>query len=74
MRAWPVARSIFDAPLGYVREANERTTGWISPEGRLKQCETYFGRDVRLTGDARLEFLRSSGPAPEMREPEMREH
>ena len=32
MRAWPVARSIFDAPLGgsYVREANERTTGWIS--------------------------------------------
>ena len=28
MRAWPVARSIFDAPL--VREANERTTGWIS--------------------------------------------
>ena len=33
MRAWPVARSIFDAPaLGgsYVREADERTTGWIS--------------------------------------------
>ena len=35
MRAWPVARSIFDAPLGaplgacYVREANERTTSWI---------------------------------------------
>ena len=29
MRAWPVARSIFDAP--YVREANERTTSWISP-------------------------------------------
>ena len=28
MRAWPVARSIFDAP--YVREANERTTSWIS--------------------------------------------
>ena len=28
MRAWPVARSIFDAPL--VREANERTTSWIS--------------------------------------------
>ena len=28
MRAWPVARSIFDAP--YVREANERTTGWIN--------------------------------------------
>ena len=27
MRAWPVARSIFDAPLG---EANERTTGWIT--------------------------------------------
>ena len=27
MRAWPVARSIFDAP--YVREANERTTSWI---------------------------------------------
>ena len=34
MRAWPVARSIFDAPF-YVREANERTTGWITgaPEG-----------------------------------------
>ena len=32
MRAWPVARSIFDAPL--VREANERTTSWISPVGR----------------------------------------
>ena len=34
MRAWPVARSIFDAPLvreaPYVREANERTTGWIT--------------------------------------------
>ena len=35
MRAWPVARSIFDAPLVreanelYVREANERTTSWI---------------------------------------------
>ena len=28
MRAWPVARSIFDAP--YVREANERTTSWIT--------------------------------------------
>ena len=28
MRAWPVARSIFDAP--YVREANEGTTSWIS--------------------------------------------
>ena len=28
MRAWPVARSIFDAP--YVREANERTTSWIN--------------------------------------------
>ena len=28
MRAWPVARSIFDAPL--VREANERTTSWIT--------------------------------------------
>ena len=27
MRAWPVARSIFDAPL--VREANVRTTSWI---------------------------------------------
>ena len=27
MRAWPVARSIFDAP--YVREANEGTTSWI---------------------------------------------
>ena len=27
MRAWPVARSIFDAP--YVREANERTASWI---------------------------------------------
>ena len=26
-RAWPVARSIFDAP--YVREANEGTTCWI---------------------------------------------
>ena len=37
MRAWPVARSILDAPLGlrnrsYVREANERTTSWISQE------------------------------------------
>ena len=30
MRAWPVARSIFEAPLVYVREANERTTGWIT--------------------------------------------
>ena len=30
--AWPVARSIFDAP--YVREANERVTGWIREEGR----------------------------------------
>ena len=30
MRAWPVARSIFDAP--YVREANERTTSWIMIE------------------------------------------
>ena len=46
MRAWPVARSIFDAPLcersergdnkldnslrSYVREANERTTNWIN--------------------------------------------
>ena len=28
MRAWPVARSIFDAP--YVREANEGTTSWIT--------------------------------------------
>ena len=32
MRAWPVARSIFDAP--YVREANERTTGWIMVAAR----------------------------------------
>ena len=33
MRAWPVARSIFDAPLvlPYVREANEGTTSWITP-------------------------------------------
>ena len=32
MRAWPVARSIFDAPFDapYVREANKRTTGWIN--------------------------------------------
>ena len=30
MRAWPVARSIFDAP--YVREANERTTSWITKQ------------------------------------------
>ena len=28
--AWPVARSIFDAP--YVRKANERTTSWIRKE------------------------------------------
>ena len=28
MHAWPVAHSIFDAPL--VREANERTIGWIT--------------------------------------------
>ena len=28
MRAWPVARSIFDAP--YVREANEGTASWIT--------------------------------------------
>ena len=32
MRAWPVARSIFDAPYVNVREANERTTSWISPD------------------------------------------
>ena len=31
MRAWPVARSIFDAP--YVREANEGTTSWITARG-----------------------------------------
>ena len=41
MRAWPVARSIFDAP--YVREANEGTTSWIR-----RFAETYFhGRNVR---------------------------
>ena len=28
----------------------------------------------KLTGDARLEFLRNSALRPEMREPEMREH
>ena len=28
MRAWPVARSIFDAP-GPVKEVNERTANWI---------------------------------------------
>ena len=42
MRAWPVARSIFDAPLG-VREVNERTTGWIM--GRQLCCRA--ARNVR---------------------------
>ena len=35
MRAWPVARSIFDAPL--VREANEGTTSWIRAR-RVRSC------------------------------------
>ena len=35
MRAWPVARSIFDAPLG---EANERPTSWITLAGRATVC------------------------------------
>ena len=58
MRAWPVARSIFYAPLGsYVREANERITGWIMI--------------TVLTGDARPRFFvdelcsRSGGDARE---------
>ena len=40
MRAWPVARSIFDAPLGAgdLRKANERTTSWISQYVHLTRC------------------------------------
>ena len=38
MRAWPVARSIFDAP--YVREANERTTSWINLSHSLVSLPT----------------------------------
>ena len=39
MRAWPVARSmIFDAP--YVREANERTTSWITEKGATQPDKT----------------------------------
>ena len=34
MRVWPVARSIFNAP--YVREANERTTGWITGPNNVR--------------------------------------
>ena len=46
MRAWPVARSIFDAP--YVREANEGTTSWIRPsfEASLKSREGTRGVQV----------------------------
>ena len=50
MRAWPVARSIFDAP--YVREANEGTTSWIRP-GKLRAAAnsppmTYVVKPARL--------------------------
>ena len=41
MRAWPVARSIFDAPL--VREANKRTTNWIMSK------KANFGQKWRLS-------------------------
>ena len=45
MRAWPVARSIFD-----VREANERTTSWIM-SARACQCrgDTRPARGSKLT-------------------------
>ena len=42
MRAWPVARNIFDAP--YVREANERTIGWISMTRMCARLEIRTGR------------------------------
>ena len=38
MRAWPVARSIFD-----VREANERTTSWIMHKHLQTYCQTLPG-------------------------------
>ena len=40
MRARPVAHSIFDAPLGSVIEASERTTSWII----FKPAKLHFAR------------------------------
>ena len=57
MRAWPVARSIFDAPLApfdapYVREANEGTTSWIS--ARRPRYGRLFFLQAREKGDLGL--------------------
>ena len=52
MRAWPVARSIFDAPLGeksYVREANERTTSWIN-----QRSDVYYSLKFTIFGVSML--------------------
>ena len=45
MRAWPVARSIFDAP--YVREANEGTTSWINSGGIRWSLQSNLCRQLR---------------------------
>ena len=46
MRAWPVARSIFDAP--YVREANEGTTSWINRAVLLSHVATKMFHSGRI--------------------------
>ena len=43
MRAWPVARSIFDAP--YVREANEGTTSWI-----ILETDMFLSHGLAIVG------------------------
>ena len=58
MRAWPVARSIFDAP--YVREANEGTTSWINSNKGLTTSEKKTTRAVCCTCKPRAQRQTSS--------------
>ena len=51
MRAWPVARSIFDAP--YVREANEGTTSWINRTVLLSHVATKMFHSGRILPSAK---------------------
>ena len=65
MRAWPVARSIFDAPL-FFKPARLH----FARTAFRSHCARPYGtlHTASLTGDARLEFFRNSARRLKMRE------
>ena len=56
MRAWPVARSIFD-----VRDANERTTSWIRRGACLTLPDPPFDARFKIAGGYARRIQRGAG-------------